>query len=386
MRPTNFANGFSGAYVANVDTVSDTAYTFQASDAAAYVRFTSATAVTATVPPDAATVPSFDIGKEITFEQAGAGAVTVVAGAGVTIHAAGSFSTSAQYDVVTLKKVGADTWTLSTGAGAPGGPSGAVQFNASGSLSGDADFEYAPGGTATLGGAATLKGADSATTVGTNLLLRGGSSTAGAGHHGGDADLFAGDNTSASGGTANVRGGNYGAPTGGSCAGLNAYGGQANGAGGNIFIYGGYTSASSSQSAGIAQLTGGTSNGTGSAGEGYVFGGVARGTAGNGGNAGVFGGYSQHGNGGKAKLYAGAAKAGTGNGGSVYIASGTSVGGTAGDIFFKARSNYLVRSKTTLADGSGVGAGTLTNAPAAGNPTKWIAIDDNGTVRHFPAW
>jgi hypothetical protein len=30
--------------------------------------------------------------------------------------------------------------------------------------------------------------------------------------------------------------------------------------------------------------------------------------------------------------------------------------------------------------------GTLTNAPAAGNPTKWIPINDNGTIRNIPAW
>jgi len=37
-------------------------------------------------------------------------------------------------------------------------------------------------------------------------------------------------------------------------------------------------------------------------------------------------------------------------------------------------------------DGAGASAGTITNAPAAGNPTKWIPIDDNGTTRHIPAW
>ena len=31
-------------------------------------------------------------------------------------------------------------------------------------------------------------------------------------------------------------------------------------------------------------------------------------------------------------------------------------------------------------------AGTLTNAPAIGNPTKWIPINDNGTIRNIPAW
>lgn len=43
-------------------------------------------------------------------------------------------------------------------------------------------------------------------------------------------------------------------------------------------------------------------------------------------------------------------------------------------------------SKTTLTDGAGIGSGTITNAPSAGNPTKWIGIDDNGTTRYIPAW
>jgi hypothetical protein len=37
-------------------------------------------------------------------------------------------------------------------------------------------------------------------------------------------------------------------------------------------------------------------------------------------------------------------------------------------------------------NGAGAAAGTLANAPAAGNPTKWIPIDDNGTTRYIPAW
>jgi hypothetical protein len=46
----------------------------------------------------------------------------------------------------------------------------------------------------------------------------------------------------------------------------------------------------------------------------------------------------------------------------------------------------LVRSLTALTDGTGAGAGTLTNAPSAGNPTKWIPIVDNGTTRWIPTW
>jgi hypothetical protein len=46
----------------------------------------------------------------------------------------------------------------------------------------------------------------------------------------------------------------------------------------------------------------------------------------------------------------------------------------------------LIKSSATLSDGAGAGAGTLTNAPTAGDPTKWVAIDDNGTTRYIPAW
>ncbi len=38
------------------------------------------------------------------------------------------------------------------------------------------------------------------------------------------------------------------------------------------------------------------------------------------------------------------------------------------------------------ANGAAAQVGTLTNAPAAGNPTKWIPINDAGTTRYVPAW
>jgi hypothetical protein len=46
----------------------------------------------------------------------------------------------------------------------------------------------------------------------------------------------------------------------------------------------------------------------------------------------------------------------------------------------------LARTQASYTNGAGAQAGTLTNAPAAGNPTKWIAINDNGTTRFIPAW
>jgi hypothetical protein len=46
----------------------------------------------------------------------------------------------------------------------------------------------------------------------------------------------------------------------------------------------------------------------------------------------------------------------------------------------------LLHTGTTLANGAAAASGTLLNAPAAGNPTKWIPIDDNGITRYIPAW
>lgn len=50
------------------------------------------------------------------------------------------------------------------------------------------------------------------------------------------------------------------------------------------------------------------------------------------------------------------------------------------------KSATLISSSVTLTNGAAAQAGTLTNAPAAGNPTKWIPVVDNGVTRHIPAW
>lgn len=41
---------------------------------------------------------------------------------------------------------------------------------------------------------------------------------------------------------------------------------------------------------------------------------------------------------------------------------------------------------TAFTNNAAAALGTLTNAPVAGNPTKWIPINDNGTIRNIPAW
>lgn len=40
----------------------------------------------------------------------------------------------------------------------------------------------------------------------------------------------------------------------------------------------------------------------------------------------------------------------------------------------------------TLGNGAAAAAGTLGNAPVAGNPTKWVPFNDNGVTRYVPAW
>lgn len=46
----------------------------------------------------------------------------------------------------------------------------------------------------------------------------------------------------------------------------------------------------------------------------------------------------------------------------------------------------LMRTSVALGNGAAAAAGILLNAPVAGNPTKWIPINDNGTTRYIPAW
>ena len=47
---------------------------------------------------------------------------------------------------------------------------------------------------------------------------------------------------------------------------------------------------------------------------------------------------------------------------------------------------FALQTATTLTDNAAAQVATMTNGPTAGNPTKWIAINDNGTTRYIPAW
>lgn len=81
------------------------------------------------------------------------------------------------------------------------------------------------------------------------------------------------------------------------------------------------------------------------------------------------------------------------NCGAIYILGDTAIGWQiAGETQFMSsvpiivNSTELIKGNSPFGDGSAANAGTLTNAPLAGDPTKWIPIIDNGTTRYIPAW
>lgn len=84
--------------------------TLVAGDHLKYLRSTSATAVTFTVPPQSSV--SWVDNAEIVFEQGGTGQITIAAGSGVTINSSETLKSSSQYAVIALKRVASDTWTL----------------------------------------------------------------------------------------------------------------------------------------------------------------------------------------------------------------------------------------------------------------------------------
>jgi hypothetical protein len=87
-------------------------YTLVLADARKTVTMNKATAVNLTVPPNADV--AFPVGTKIFVEQLGAGQVTFVAGAGVTISSlAGNLKISGQYGAAVLTKQATNVWTLS---------------------------------------------------------------------------------------------------------------------------------------------------------------------------------------------------------------------------------------------------------------------------------
>lgn len=95
-----------------VTTETTTARTLSLSDAEKYIRTMNGAAVSITIPPNADV--AFAVSTTVAIEQAGGGAVTFVAGAGVVINTAGTHSptTNGQYAVMQAKKVDTNEWTV----------------------------------------------------------------------------------------------------------------------------------------------------------------------------------------------------------------------------------------------------------------------------------
>ena len=96
-----------------VTTQGGTSYTFALTDANTMVRFSAATAVAATIPPNASV--AFDTGTVLYIEQGGAGTVTFTAGAGVTLEFPSVLTaeTLDQYALASALKRDTNTWVLS---------------------------------------------------------------------------------------------------------------------------------------------------------------------------------------------------------------------------------------------------------------------------------
>ncbi len=107
---TALANAIQGNF--DVSSIAATTYTLTAADATTipYLRFTAATAVVVTVPPSSAV--TFTVGAVVALEQAGAGALSVTPGSGVTIRTPATLTAAGQYAQMVLVNVGVNIWTL----------------------------------------------------------------------------------------------------------------------------------------------------------------------------------------------------------------------------------------------------------------------------------
>jgi hypothetical protein len=92
-------------------TQTGSSYTAVLGDAGGYIQFTNAGATAFTIPPNATV--AFPIGTVITFEQNGAGVVTLTTAGTTVFNSRGNLvATGGQYAVVQIKKVATNTWTV----------------------------------------------------------------------------------------------------------------------------------------------------------------------------------------------------------------------------------------------------------------------------------
>ena len=93
-----------------IQTIAATTYTILLSDENSMINFTSATAITLTVPLNSTT--AFPVGVRIDFCQTNTGQITVAPAGGVTIERTPSLILRARGSSASLIKLATDTWLL----------------------------------------------------------------------------------------------------------------------------------------------------------------------------------------------------------------------------------------------------------------------------------
>ena len=86
-----------------------TTYTTVLTDDGKLITCSNASSISVTIPPNSSV--AYGIGTQLNFAQLGAGQVTLVAGAGVTLNSAGTkLKLKEQYAVATCVKTDTNTW------------------------------------------------------------------------------------------------------------------------------------------------------------------------------------------------------------------------------------------------------------------------------------
>ena len=93
-----------------INTQTGTTYTTSIGDASRLVTLNNGSAITVTIPPNSSV--AYSVGTKIDFAQIGAGQVTFVGGAGVSIGATPTLKLRDQHSASTCIKLATDTWLL----------------------------------------------------------------------------------------------------------------------------------------------------------------------------------------------------------------------------------------------------------------------------------
>lgn len=101
--------------VVPINTQTGTAYTAVLTDRGSLVTLSNANDITCTIPVNASV--AYPIGTVLSFAQLGAGQVTFVGTVGVTLNNSSGLVSKNQYSMISLIKIGTDSWIASGSLG-----------------------------------------------------------------------------------------------------------------------------------------------------------------------------------------------------------------------------------------------------------------------------